>query len=36
MKLNLRSMWSRMPLTRADVRMMHGILRQMARRRERD
>ena len=36
MKLNLRSMWSRMPLTRADVRMMHGILRQMARRHERD
>lgn len=36
MKLNLRSMWSRMPLTRADVRTLHGILRQMARRGERD
>jgi len=24
-------MWSRMPLTRADVQMLHGILRQMVR-----
>ena len=31
MKLNLRNMWSRMPLTRADVQMLHGILRQMVR-----
>ena len=32
MKLNLRNMWGRLPLTRADVRMLHGILRQMVRR----
>ncbi|WP_439122489.1 RNA methyltransferase [Marivita sp.] len=31
MKLNLRNMWSRMPLTRADVQMFHGVLRQMVR-----
>ena len=31
MKLNLRNMWSRMPLTRADVQMLHGVLRQMVR-----
>ena len=31
MKRNLRNLWSRMPLTQADVRMMHGILRQMVR-----
>jgi len=31
MKRNLRNMWSRMPLTRADVQMLHGILRQMVR-----
>jgi tRNA/rRNA methyltransferase len=31
MRLNLRNMWSRMPMTRADVQMMHGILRQMVR-----
>ncbi len=31
MKINLRNMWSRMPLTRADVRMLHGVLRQMVR-----
>lgn len=35
MKLNLRNMWSRMPLTRADVQMFHGILRQMVRWKER-
>jgi len=29
MKINLRNMWSRMPLTRADVQMLHGMLRQM-------
>jgi tRNA/rRNA methyltransferase len=31
MRLNLRNMWSRMPLTQADVRMLHGVLRQMVR-----
>ncbi|MEO0486682.1 MAG: RNA methyltransferase [Pseudomonadota bacterium] len=31
MKRNLRNLWSRMPLTRADVQMLHGILRQMVR-----
>lgn len=31
MKLNLRNMWSRMPLTRADVQMLHGVLRQLMR-----
>ena len=31
MKTNLRNMWSRLPLTRADVRMFHGMLRQMVR-----
>ncbi|MGB7244422.1 MAG: RNA methyltransferase [Sulfitobacter sp.] len=31
MRTNLRNMWSRMPLTRADVQMMHGVLRQMVR-----
>ncbi|MFD1913756.1 RNA methyltransferase [Halodurantibacterium flavum] len=35
MKINLRNMWSRMPLTRADVQTLHGILRQMVRRRGR-
>ena len=34
MKLNLRNFWSRMPLTRADVQSLHGILRQLVRRRE--
>lgn len=34
MKVNLRNMWSRMPLTQADVRMLHGMLRQMVRRRK--
>lgn len=32
MKLNLRSMWARLPLTRADVQTLHGMLRQIARR----
>jgi len=36
MKTNLRNFWSRMPLTRADVQMMHGVLRQMVRWKERD
>ena len=31
MKTNLRNLWSRMGLTRADVQMLHGILRQMVR-----
>ncbi len=35
MKANLRNLWSRMPLTRADVQMLHGILRQMVRWKER-
>ncbi|MCH2078682.1 MAG: RNA methyltransferase [Rhodobacteraceae bacterium] len=34
MKLNLRNLWSRMPLTRADVQTLHGLLRQMARKRQ--
>lgn len=35
MKINLRNMWSRMPLTRADTKMLHGVLRQMVRWKER-
>ena len=35
MQMNLRNLWSRMPLTRADVQMLHGILRQMVRWKER-
>lgn len=31
MKMNLRNLWSRMPLTRADVQILHGIMRQMVR-----
>jgi tRNA/rRNA methyltransferase len=31
MRTNLRNMWSRMPLTRADVQMLHGVLRQLLR-----
>ena len=31
MKLTLRNLWSRMPLTRADVQVLHGLLRQMVR-----
>lgn len=30
MKLNLRNMWARLPLTRADVQTLHGMLRQIA------
>jgi tRNA/rRNA methyltransferase len=30
MKLNLRNLWSRLPLTRADVQTFHGMLRQIA------
>ena len=36
MKRNLRNLWSRMPLTRADVQMLHGMMRQMVRWKERD
>ena len=32
MKLNLRNLWSRMALTRADVQVLHGMLRQLTRR----
>lgn len=35
MKINLRNMWSRMALTRADVQMLHGVMRQMVRWKER-
>ena len=35
MKRTLRNLWSRMPMTRADVQIMHGILRQMVRWKER-
>ncbi len=35
MKLTLRNLWSRMPMTGADVQMLHGILRQMVRWKER-
>lgn len=31
MKLNLRNMWARLALTRADVQTFHGMLRQMKR-----
>ncbi|GAA6178685.1 RNA methyltransferase [Shimia sp. NS0008-38b] len=36
MKINLRNMWSRMRLTRADVQMLHGVMRQMVRWKEKD
>ncbi|MGR3636646.1 MAG: RNA methyltransferase [Shimia sp.] len=35
MKINLRNMWSRMRLTRADAQMLHGVMRQMVRWKER-
>ncbi|KMW56729.1 tRNA:Cm32/Um32 methyltransferase [Candidatus Rhodobacter oscarellae] len=35
MKVTLRNLWSRMPLTRADVQLLHGIMRQMVRWKER-
>ena len=35
MKLNLRNLWSRMPLTQADVQTLHGVMRQMVRWRNR-
>jgi tRNA/rRNA methyltransferase len=31
MKLNLRNLWARLPLTRADVQTLHGMMRQMVR-----
>jgi tRNA/rRNA methyltransferase len=31
MRLNLRNFWSRMPMTRADVQMLHGMMRQVVR-----
>lgn len=31
MKVNLRNLWSRIHMTRADVQMLHGIMRQMVR-----
>lgn len=36
MKQTMRNLWSRMPLTRADVQLLHGVLRQMVRWKERD
>jgi tRNA/rRNA methyltransferase len=35
MRQSLRNLWSRMPLTRSDVQMFHGIMRQMVRWKER-
>ena len=35
MKLNLRNLWSRMRVTGTDVQMLHGIMRQMVRWKER-
>lgn len=35
MRLTLRNMWSRMPLSQADVRTFHGMLRQVVRHRDR-
>ncbi len=34
MKLTLRNLWSRLPLTRADTRVFHGLLRQLIRNRD--
>ncbi len=31
MRQTLRNFWSRMPMTQADTRLLHGILRQMVR-----
>ena len=31
MKVNLRNLWGRLPLTRADVQIFHGVMRQMVR-----
>lgn len=35
MKITLRNLWSRLPLTRSDAQILHGILRQMVRWKER-
>ncbi len=35
MKRTLRNLWSRMPMTRADVQILHGALRQIVRARDR-
>ena len=35
MKLSLRNLWPRLGLTRADVQMLHGVMRQMVRWKER-
>jgi tRNA/rRNA methyltransferase len=35
MKRNLRNLWSRLPLTRADAQVFHGMMRQMVRWKER-
>ncbi|MFP4043845.1 MAG: RNA methyltransferase, partial [Rhodosalinus sp.] len=35
MRRTLRNLWSRMPLTKADVRIFHGVLRQLVRHRDR-
>lgn len=32
MRLNLRNMWARLALTRGDIRILHGIVRQLTRR----
>lgn len=36
MKLNLRNLWSRLALTRAEVQIFHGILRQIVRKRDQE
>ena len=36
MKTTLRNLWSRMPLMRSDVQILHGVLRQLVRPRDRD
>ena len=36
MKRNLRALWSRLSLTRGDGQLLHGMLRQLVRHRERD
>lgn len=36
MKMVLRNLWSRMPLTKADVQVFHGMMRQMKRWKERE
>lgn len=36
MKLNIRNMWTRMGLKQSDVQILHGMLRQIVRHRDRD